>query len=91
MRVTAIVKGDLEKYMQEYWVENGGMKDSPDYPVLKYELVDFHSSRPGHDLRYALDGTKLSHMGYKHPISFSDSLKKTVFWTLDHSKQWLLL
>ena len=24
---------------------------------LKYEMVDFHSSRPGHDLRYALDGT----------------------------------
>ena len=24
---------------------------------LKYEMVDFHSSRPGHDLRYALDGS----------------------------------
>ena len=25
---------------------------------LKYEMVDFHSQRPGHDLRYSLDGTK---------------------------------
>ena len=26
---------------------------------LKYEMVDFHSSRPGHDLRYALSGVKM--------------------------------
>ena len=25
---------------------------------LKYEMIDFHTSRPGHDLRYALDGSK---------------------------------
>ena len=25
---------------------------------LNYEMVDFHSSRPGHDLRYALDGDR---------------------------------
>ncbi|MFW6047550.1 MAG: hypothetical protein ACOCP4_07200 [Candidatus Woesearchaeota archaeon] len=30
---------------------------------LKYEMVDFHSSRPGHDLRYAMDGSKLKNMG----------------------------
>ena len=29
---------------------------------LKYELVDFHSSRPGHDLRYELDGSKFGLM-----------------------------
>ena len=28
---------------------------------LKYKLEDFHSSRPGHDLRYALDGNKLAY------------------------------
>ena len=26
---------------------------------LDYEMVDFHSDRPGHDLRYGLDGSKL--------------------------------
>ena len=30
---------------------------------LKYEMVDFHSQRPGHDLRYSLDGTKMKSMG----------------------------
>jgi dTDP-D-glucose 4,6-dehydratase len=27
---------------------------------LYYELVDFHAARPGHDRRYALDGTKIA-------------------------------
>ena len=31
---------------------------------LKYDLVDFHSSRPGHDLRYALDGDKMRELGW---------------------------
>lgn len=57
---------------------------------LKYEIVDFHSARPGHDLRYALDGSKLSEMGYDIPISINKSLEKTVKWTLKHDK-WLYL
>ena len=32
---------------------------------LKYEIVDFHTSRPGHDLRYALDGSKLATAGWR--------------------------
>jgi dTDP-glucose 4,6-dehydratase len=56
---------------------------------LRYEMVDFHSSRPGHDLRYALDGSKMEAMGWKPPASFEESLHKTVEWTLSHPK-WLL-
>lgn len=51
---------------------------------FKYEMVDFHSSRPGHDLRYALDGSKMEWLGWKIPVSLEDSLKKTVLWTLEH-------
>ncbi len=47
---------------------------------LKYEIVSFHASRPGHDLRYALDGKKLQDYGHKYPVSFEDSLKATVEW-----------
>jgi len=54
------------------------------------EIVDFHGSRPGHDLRNALDGSKLKAMGYTIPISISDSLRKTVNWTLNNAK-WLYL
>ncbi len=55
---------------------------------LKYKLVDFHSSRPGHDLRYALDGSKLAALGWKAPLSLDESLKNTVLWTIDRP-EWL--
>lgn len=55
---------------------------------LNYEMVDFHTNRPGHDLRYGLDGSKLFNLGFNLPITFEESLKKTVQWTLNNSK-WL--
>lgn len=55
---------------------------------LKYEMVDFHSSRPGHDLRYSLDGSKLKEMGYEFTSTFDKSLEDTVDWYLQN-KAWL--
>jgi dTDP-glucose 4,6-dehydratase len=55
---------------------------------LKYSLVDFHSSRPGHDLRYALDGTKMAEIGWSPPVDFEESLDRTVQWTMKN-KRWL--
>lgn len=55
---------------------------------LIYELVDFHSSRPGHDLRYALDASLIKLLGWKQPLNLEDSLKKTVNWYLNNRK-WL--
>lgn len=51
-------------------------------------MVDFHSNRPGHDLRYALKDTKLGPMGYVYPFSFEESLEQTVKWTLQNHR-WL--
>jgi len=55
---------------------------------LRYELVDFHSARPGHDPRYALDGSLMGSLGWKPPVDFESSLEKTIHWTLDHL-EWL--
>lgn len=55
---------------------------------LKYELVDFHSARSGHDRRYALDGAKLKNLGWEAPMGFEESLRKSIEWTL-LNKQWL--
>jgi dTDP-glucose 4,6-dehydratase len=52
---------------------------------LKYNLVNYHANRPGHDQRYALDGTKLQNMGWKLPLNFEDSLEKTILWTLENA------
>lgn len=50
----------------------------------KYRLVDTHVSRPGHDNRYALDGSKLKDMGWKHEGNFDVNLRETVEWTLQN-------
>lgn len=55
---------------------------------LKYEMVDFHSSRPGHDLRYALDGGRMESIGWVPPKTFKESLRKTVEWSINNPK-WL--
>ena len=54
---------------------------------LDYELVDFHSSRPGHDLRYSLDGDKMAKMGWV-PESAFNRLEYVIKWTLENDR-WL--
>ncbi len=56
---------------------------------LKYELVDSITNRPGHDMRYALDSTKLfNDLNFRYPKTFNESLEKTVNWYLNNPK-WL--
>jgi dTDP-glucose 4,6-dehydratase len=55
---------------------------------LKYEMIDFHSSRPGHDLRYGLNGNKIYELGWCPIFNFKKSLEKTVKWTLNNL-EWL--
>ena len=54
----------------------------------KMEYLDFHSSRPGHDLRYSLDGTKLREDGWVAPLSIDESFEKAVLWTVEN-QHWL--
>ena len=55
---------------------------------LDAEPVDFHTTRPGHDLRYALDGAKLDLLGWRPPLDLAASMKNTVEWTIAHP-EWL--
>lgn len=55
---------------------------------MSVQLVNFHESRPGHDLRYALDGTALDELGWTPPVPFEESLAQTVAWTMVHP-EWL--
>lgn len=57
---------------------------------LNYELVDFHSARPGHDLRYALDNSKLKELGWLPPKAFEKSLEKSIRWMINNN-EWLRL
>ncbi len=45
-------------------------------PLIEY--VDFHKTRPGHDRRYAIDGTKLKQLGWEPKIKFEEGIKKVI-------------
>jgi len=50
-------------------------------------LIEFVEDRPGHDLRYSLDSTKISdQFGWKVKSSFEKGLEKTVQWYIDNPK-----
>jgi len=55
---------------------------------LECELVDFHSSRPGHDLRYALDGSKMATLGWTPKNNLEKSIQNVVDWSLKN-KKWI--
>ena len=44
-------------------------------------MVDYHSSRPGHDLRYALSGEKMKKLGWE-PKPIRSRLEEVIRWTL---------
>ena len=57
---------------------------------LKYDMVDFHTSRPGHDLRYALSGDFMRELGWEPKLSVKERITEVVDWSLEH-KEWIEL
>lgn len=55
---------------------------------LKYDMVDFHSSRPGHDLRYSLSGDYMKSLGWVPNVALSQRIGEVVNWTLANER-WL--
>ena len=53
------------------------------------KLITYVTDRAGHDLRYAIDSTKLKdELGWEPSLQFEEGIEKTVQWYLDH-KSWL--
>lgn len=53
---------------------------------LKYKIVDFHTTRPGHDKHYGLNADKIKALGWKSPVSFEESLANTIDWQSKNPK-----
>ncbi|MCU0329020.1 MAG: dTDP-glucose 4,6-dehydratase [Chitinophagales bacterium] len=54
-------------------------------PGKSQELIKFVKDRPGHDLRYAIDASKIERdLGWKPSLQFSEGLEKTVDWYLEN-------
>ena len=53
------------------------------------KLITFVKDRPGHDLRYAIDATKIAkNLGWRPSVTFEEGLSKTIDWYLSN-EQWL--
>lgn len=53
------------------------------------ELITFVKDRPGHDLRYAIDASKINkELGWKPSVTFEQGLKQTIDWYLNN-EDWL--
>lgn len=51
--------------------------------------LDFIKDRPGHDVRYAMDWTKIKNeLGYQPEASFEEYLQKTIDWYKEHESWW---
>ena len=53
------------------------------------KLITYVTDRAGHDLRYAIDATKLKNeLGWEPSLQFEEGLEKTVDWYLEN-EEWL--
>lgn len=53
-----------------------------------YELIEFVTDRPGHDLRYAIDSSKIQEeLGWAPSYSFEIGLKSTIEWYVNKFKE----
>ena len=53
------------------------------------KLISHVKDRPGHDLRYAIDASKINkELGWKPSVTFEEGLSKTIDWYLNH-QEWL--
>lgn len=51
-------------------------------------LINFVKDRPGHDLRYSLDTTKIKKLGWKPKTKFENGLRKTINWYRENEWWW---
>ena len=52
-------------------------------------LIEFVTDRPGHDLRYAIDSSKLqAELGWRPTVTFEEGLARTVDWYLANESWW---
>ncbi|MCP4890168.1 MAG: dTDP-glucose 4,6-dehydratase, partial [Planctomycetaceae bacterium] len=53
------------------------------------KLIEFVKDRPGHDMRYAIDSSKIkSELGWEPSESFDSGLEKTIDWYINNAWWW---
>ena len=54
----------------------------------KEDLIEFVEDRPGHDIRYSLDSSKIMELGWKPEHKFEEGLKETIEWYVKNEEWW---
>lgn len=54
----------------------------------RQEMIEFVEDRPGHDIRYSIDSSKIRKLGWKPEYEFEDGIKHTIKWYLDNQWWW---
>jgi dTDP-glucose 4,6-dehydratase len=52
------------------------------------QRIEFVTDRPGHDLRYSVDASKVRELGWRPRYGFEDALDATIAWYRDHPDWW---
>jgi len=78
------INGDIELKNTEIVEKIANIMGVEHYDI---DYMDFHKTRPGHDRRYSLDGSKIRDMGWKSPFDFDESLEKSVKWYLNNEER----
>lgn len=52
------------------------------------DLIEYVTDRLGHDKRYAIDPTKLEHLGWNPNYTFETGIAQTIQWYVDNEKWW---
>ncbi|MFY0633400.1 MAG: dTDP-glucose 4,6-dehydratase [Vannielia sp.] len=61
-------------------------------PRPREELITFVADRPGHDLRYAIDPSRIAtELGWRPSVTLEEGLRRTVAWFLDNEPWWQAL
>ena len=56
------------------------------------DLITFVADRPGHDLRYAIDPTRIrEELGWRPSVTLEEGLRRTVIWYLENESWWRAL
>jgi dTDP-glucose 4,6-dehydratase len=81
--VVRFVQKTIANLDHEYLRERGF-----DVPENLGGTIKHVNNRAGHDLRYAIDPTKIEALGWKSTVKFEDGLKLTIKWYLENREWW---
>lgn len=93
--IEAVLRSDKK---QVTYCVGGLTQDVPNLEVVKMilrlmgkgdDMIEFVKDRPGHDVRYAIDWTKINQeLGWKPSVTLEEGVKQTIAWYQAHEVWW---